>query len=80
MCESTLNLLCGRAIYVEMLGHDASFAHIKALQFASEPNIITKKVCRVGRRIAGVEANLEEVWRADLTPSRDLVLGALDVT
>lgn len=33
-----------RAIYCEMLGHDASFAYIKALQFASDPNIHTKKV------------------------------------
>jgi hypothetical protein len=34
-----------RLIYCEMLGHDASFAYIKALQFASDPNIHTKKVC-----------------------------------
>lgn len=33
-----------RLIYCEMLGHDASFAYIKALQFASDPNIHTKKV------------------------------------
>ncbi|GAX83960.1 hypothetical protein CEUSTIGMA_g11384.t1 [Chlamydomonas eustigma] len=32
-----------RAIYCEMLGHDVGFAHVKALQFASEPNILTKK-------------------------------------
>ncbi|PNH07811.1 AP-4 complex subunit epsilon [Tetrabaena socialis] len=32
-----------RLIYCEMLGHDASFAYIKALQFASDPNIHTKK-------------------------------------
>lgn len=32
-----------RLIYCEMLGHDASWAYIKALQFASEPNIFTKK-------------------------------------
>lgn len=33
-----------RLIYCEMLGHDASFAYIKAVQFASETNIQTKKV------------------------------------
>lgn len=33
-----------RLLYCEMLGHDASFAYVKALQFASEPNILTKKV------------------------------------
>ncbi|MEW5297695.1 MAG: hypothetical protein WDW36_000882 [Sanguina aurantia] len=32
-----------RLIYCEMLGHDASFAYIKAVQFASETNIQTKK-------------------------------------
>lgn len=33
-----------RLIYCEILGHDASFAYVKALQFASDPNIHTKKV------------------------------------
>lgn len=33
-----------RAIYVEMLGHDVSWAHVKAMQLASEPSIHTKKV------------------------------------
>ncbi|KXZ54496.1 hypothetical protein GPECTOR_4g561 [Gonium pectorale] len=32
-----------RLIYCEMLGHDASFSYVKALQFASDPNIHTKK-------------------------------------
>jgi AP-4 complex subunit epsilon-1 len=32
-----------RLIYCEMLGHDASFAYIKALQFASDSSIHTKK-------------------------------------
>jgi hypothetical protein len=35
-----------RAIYCEMLGHDASFALIPALQLASDTNLLTKKVCR----------------------------------
>ena len=34
-----------RLIYCEMLGHDASFAYVKALQFASDNSIHTKKVC-----------------------------------
>lgn len=33
-----------RAIYVEMLGHDVSWAQVKAMQFASESNIQSKKV------------------------------------
>lgn len=32
-----------RALYVEMLGHDASWTHVKALQFASDPGMIAKK-------------------------------------
>lgn len=37
-----------RVIYCEMLGHDASFALIPALQLASDPNLLTKKVRRTG--------------------------------
>ena len=33
-----------RLIYIEMLGHDASWGHVKALQACSETNLITKKV------------------------------------
>lgn len=33
-----------RVIYCEMLGHDASFAYIPALQLASDPNLLVKKV------------------------------------
>ena len=32
-----------RLIYIEMLGHDASWGHVKALQACSETNLITKK-------------------------------------
>lgn len=31
-------------IYVEMLGHDASWGHVKALQACSDQNLLTKKV------------------------------------
>jgi len=33
-----------RVMYCEMLGHDASFAYIPCLQFASDANLLTKKV------------------------------------
>lgn len=33
-----------RVMYCEMLGHDASFAYIPCLQFASDTNLLTKKV------------------------------------
>jgi hypothetical protein len=33
-----------RLIYVEMLGHDASWGHVKALQACSETSLLTKKV------------------------------------
>lgn len=33
-----------RLMYVEMLGHDASWGHVKALQACSDQNLLTKKV------------------------------------
>lgn len=33
-----------RLTYVEMLGHDASWGHVKALQACSDTNLLTKKV------------------------------------
>ena len=33
-----------RLMYVEMLGHDASWGHVKALQACSDTNLLTKKV------------------------------------
>lgn len=33
-----------RLIYIEMLGHDASWGHVKALQACSDIQLITKKV------------------------------------
>ena len=33
-----------RLIYIEMLGHDASWGHVKALQACSETHLLTKKV------------------------------------
>jgi hypothetical protein len=38
-----------RVMYCEMLGHDASFAYIPCLQFASDANLLTKKVRRPPR-------------------------------
>ncbi len=35
-----------RLIYVEMLGHDASWGHVKALQACSDTSLVTKKVGR----------------------------------
>jgi hypothetical protein len=35
-----------RLIYCEMLGHDVSWAYVKAVQFASEANIHTKKASK----------------------------------
>ena len=45
MDKRWLKELLVRLIYVEMLGQDASWAHVKALQACSETNLITKKVC-----------------------------------
>lgn len=44
-----------RLMYVEMLGHDASWGHVKALQACSDTSLLTKKVqspLRVPARIA----------------------------
>jgi hypothetical protein len=46
-----------RVMYCEMLGHDASFAYISCLQFASDPNIHTKKVRRVRARVRACGAH-----------------------
>lgn len=35
-----------RLMYVEMLGHDASWGHVKALQACSDTNLLTKKARR----------------------------------
>ena len=43
-----------RVINCEMLGHDASFAYIPALQLASDPSLLTKKVRAAG--FTGFEA------------------------
>ena len=44
MDKRFLKELMIRLIYIEMLGHDASWGHVKALQACSETNLITKKV------------------------------------
>lgn len=33
-----------RLLYVEMLGHDASWGHVRALQACSDTSLLTKKV------------------------------------
>lgn len=43
MDKRWLKELLVRLIYVEMLGQDASWAHVKALQACSETNLLTKK-------------------------------------
>ena len=39
-----------RLAYVEMLGHDASWGHVRALQACSDPDVLTKKVRGEGER------------------------------
>ena len=33
-----------RSIYVDMLGHDASFAHINAVNLAQEKSLMSKRI------------------------------------
>jgi AP-4 complex subunit epsilon-1 len=42
-----------RLIYVEMLGHDASWGHVNALRACSEKPMLTKKVCKCKRPFSG---------------------------
>ena len=42
--KKALKELLVRLLYVEMLGHDASWGHVKALQACSEGNLLVKKV------------------------------------
>ena len=42
--EKKMKELLIRAIYVEMLGHDASFSHIHAVNLAQSKNILVKRI------------------------------------
>lgn len=42
--KRSMKELLVRLIYVEMLGHDASWAHVKALQACSDSQLLPKKV------------------------------------
>ena len=44
MPEKRMRELLIRAIYVEMLGHDASFAHIQAVNLSQSKNLMVKKI------------------------------------
>lgn len=48
--KRVLKELLVRLIYVEMLGHDASWGHVKALQACSEAALPTKKVRSIAPR------------------------------
>ena len=43
MDKRSLKEVLVRLMYVEMLGHDASWGHVKALQACSDTNLLTKK-------------------------------------
>ena len=42
--EKKMRELLIRAIYVEMLGHDASFSHIHAVNLTQSKNLLVKKI------------------------------------
>jgi hypothetical protein len=50
-----------RVLYCEMLGHDATFALVPCLQFASDSNLLTKKV----RAFARVRVRVRGGWVED---------------
>jgi AP-4 complex subunit epsilon-1 len=44
LSEKKLRELLIRAIYVEMLGHDAQFSHIHAVNLTQSKNLLVKKI------------------------------------
>lgn len=48
-----------RLIYVEMLGHDASWGHVKALQACSDTSLVTKKVAHAPATLLGTCLRLQ---------------------
>jgi AP-4 complex subunit epsilon-1 len=44
LTEKQMRELLIRAVYVEMLGHDAAFAHIHAVNLTQSRNIMVKKI------------------------------------
>lgn len=72
MDKRWLKELLVRLIYVEMLGQDASWAHVKALQACSETNLITKKVRQTqpGTQLTHLEINTFMTHLMKLTTSQ----------
>jgi len=85
MPEKKLRELLIRAIYVEMLGHDASFSHIHAVNLTQSKNLLVKRIGYLACSLF-IEENSDMVILMISTIQRDLqsknhleVLSALTV-
>ena len=68
-----LKELLVRMMYVEMLGHDASWGHVKALQACSESGLLTKKVAPPKKFPAVCHQRVARLWLVRSTARCELV-------
>lgn len=69
--EKKLKELLIRAIYVEMLGHDASFAHIYAVNLTQSKNLLVKRIGYLAASLF-IDENSEMIILMISTMQKDL--------
>lgn len=69
--EKKMKELLIRAIYVEMLGHDASFAHIYAVNLTQSKNLLVKRIGYLAASLF-IDENSEMIILMISTMQKDL--------
>lgn len=69
--EKKMKELLIRAIYVEMLGHDATFSHIHAVNLAQSKNLLVKRIGYLAASLF-IDENSEMIILMISTMQRDL--------
>ena len=69
--EKKLKELLIRAIYVEMLGHDASFAHIYSINLTQSKNLLVKRIGYLAASLF-IDENSEMIILMISTMQKDL--------